>query len=385
MLNLVKPKYDGESIANIYGSITRSFNADTERLGLKKGLDPNEKVVLIILDAFGMSVYRAIRNDDGVAEFFDGSDASEITSVFPSTTACAMLAFYAGLAPGESGVLGFTTYIKELGSIINMLNLSHPAQQQPIPSLYNSFERFISKKGRPIGTVLSEKGVKGYAIVPGSIFDTPTNNYHTMGLEKIKYYYPWDAVMNLREVLDTPGRAFATLYIPTVDTLSHHYGPLSNKTLFGARELIKALSAALKGVKKATIIITADHGQVFSGINHVVDEELMSALELPPFGDARAVFMKTKDVDMVKAYFNEKLKGFKMFEKKDIINEKLLGAVVEPEFEDRIGDLLAVPLIEESLVYSYNPEQDKDYLAFKGHHGGLTDQEMLVPLIVKEL
>lgn len=384
MMNLIKPKYDGESIANIYGSIVRSFGAETDRAGLKKDIGAGRKISLIILDAFGMSVYRSIRNDEGVAEFFDRSEESEITSIFPSTTACAMLAFYTGLPPGESGVLGFTTYIKELGSIINMLNLSHPAQPQPIPTIYNSFEKFISKKGKPIGTALSGAGIKGYAILPHTIFDLPTSNYHTMGLEKIKYYYPWDAIMNLKEVLSSSERSFSVLYIPTVDTLSHHYGPLSDKTLFAAKQIIKGLDEALREIRDATLLITADHGQVFSSINHVVDDELMSALALPPYGDARAAFMKVKDIDRVKEYF-KRLPGFKLFEKHEVIKEGFLGKTVEPEFEDRVGDALAAPLVEESLVYSYNPDQDKDYLAFKGHHGGLSDQEMLVPLIIKNL
>ena len=352
------------------------FGGSIDRLPLYFRLESYYNLLLIILDAFGYSVFDKIKNP------LEDAEVKKITSIFPSTTAAAMLSFYTGLTPAEHGVMGFTTYMKEFGSIINMLNLSHPSQEEPIQMLAQDFPKYISEKAVPLGVELSKLGVSCTAIVPNTIFDTPTTAFHTNGMNRIKYYYPWDALTHMRNLLSSEGRAFISVYIPVVDTLSHHYGPQSPSVLSSAEDLLNMISRSLMGLKNFTALITADHGQVPNEKTHVVDQQLMDILEMPPFGDSRAAFLNTKNEDLVIKYFEENLKGFTLLRKSEVIKEGYLGPVLDQKFIDRVGDMLAVPEVNESLIYSYRGEADADYIAFKGHHGGLTPEEQEVPLII---
>ena len=382
-MNFVFPKYDGSSIANIYESVLNNFDLSGGRTPLKKKPDKSQKFVLVIFDAFGEKILeKALEKGYIEKQLIESFEWDTITSIFPSTTACAMLSFYTGLTPAEHGVFGFTTYIKELGTIVNMLNLSHPSTEAPLPLLQQNFPSYISDKAVPIGDKLKEKGINSFSIVPASIYDLPTTQFHHRNMERIKYYYPWDAFQILRKVLLENETAFVSLYVPTVDTLSHHYGPFSEETLSSAGDLMKLLLSSIKGIKGLTLLLTADHGQIDNLVSHIVDQELMEGLEMPPWGDSRASFMKVKSEEKVRRYFEEKLKGFQIFTKEEYLKEKVLGNGVDKRFEDRIGDLLAVPYVPESLIYPYRGlDAEKDYISFKGHHGGLTEEEQLVPLL----
>jgi len=383
-MNFLKPDYNGGSISNIYGSILKNFDLNSDRKPLRKSFEKTQKFVLVIFDAFGeKTLERGIEKGFIDKRLLENFEHETITSIFPSTTACAMLSFYTGLTPGEHGVMGFTTYVKELGTIVNMLNLSHPSQEVPLPLIHQNFTKYISEKAVPIGDMLAEKGIKGYSVIPASIYDTPTNQFYHRGLERVKYYYPWDAFQATRKILQENENVFLDLYIPTVDTLSHHYGPFSPETLSSASDLLKLLLNSLEGIKGLTLLLTADHGQTDNTVSHVADDSLMELLEMPPWGDSRAAFMKVKDEEKVRKHFEENLKGFKLFTREEYLKEGFLGEYVDPRFQDRLGDILAVPEVPESLIYSYRgPEGDKDYIAFKGHHGGLTEEEQLVPLLI---
>lgn len=375
-MEIMKPEYNGNSISNIYASAIRFFGGKTERTPLKYSLGNQDKFVLIILDAFGQSVFRKIKNP------LNDAEVKKITSIFPSTTAAAMLSFYTGLTPAEHGVMGFTTYMKEFGSIINMLNLSHPAQEEPIQMLSQNFPQYISEKAIPLGLELSKLGVSSTAILPNSISESPTTAFHTRGMSRIKYYYPWDAFTLLRRLLSQKGKMFISVYTPVVDTLSHHYGPQSAEAHSAAESMLELISRSLSGIEGFTAIITADHGQVPNEKTNVVDQQLMDVLEMPPFGDSRAVFLKVKNEDSAIRYFEKNLSGFILYRKSEVIKNGFLGPKLDPRFEDRIGDILAIPSGNESLIYSYRGEGDADYIAFKGHHGGLMQDEQEVPLLI---
>ncbi|MGC8661766.1 MAG: alkaline phosphatase family protein [Nitrososphaeria archaeon] len=375
-MDIIKPEYNGNSIANIYASVIKFFGGNSDRIPLKYNLGRKDKFVLIILDAFGLSVFDKIKTPLADAE------VKRITSIFPSTTAAAMLSFYTGLTPSEHGVMGFTTYMKEFGSIINMLNLSHPSQEEPIQMLAQNFSRYISEKAIPLGVELSKLGVSSTAILPNSISDSPTTIFHTRGMNRVKYYYPWDALIQMKKLLSNEGKTFISVYIPVVDTLSHHYGPQSQETLSSAEDLLAMISKSLSGIKGFTALITADHGQVPNDKTNVVNQQLMDILEMPPFGDSRAVFLNVKNEDSAIRYFEKNLGGFVLFRKSEVIKNEYLGPRLNPRFESRVGDILAVPQVNESLIYSYRGEGDADYIAFKGHHGGLMQEEQGVPLMI---
>ncbi|MDG7042143.1 MAG: alkaline phosphatase family protein [Nitrososphaerota archaeon] len=377
-MTLIKPRYGEQSISDLYGAILSYFGMDGQN-DLKYKIGKGEKLVLIIMDALGMSTLRNSLVDNELKDY----ETLQLTSIFPSTTAAAMLSFYTGLTPGGHGVLGFTSYLKELGTIVNMLNLSHPSQEEQLPMIAHNFSSYISESAVPLGRRLQENGIASMAIIPTSLVSTPSSNFTLSTMKKVPYYYPWDAMLRLQSLLNENGTAFISFYISTIDTLSHHYGPKSMEVMSATKDLFRFLNSLLAELKGFTLLITADHGQTYNQRTNVVDGELLSLLDMPPFGDSRAVFMKTRNVEKLRRYFESRFPRFELFEKKEMIKHGYFGPEVDQRFQDRIGDLIAVPDYEECLVYSYKGEAaDQEYFQFKGYHGGLTTEEQEVPLLV---
>jgi hypothetical protein len=58
------------------------------------------------------------------------------------------------------------------------------------------------------------------------------------------------------------------------------------------------------------------------------------------------------------------------------------GPVISPQLRGRAGDLVILPYEGETVWWF---EKDKYEQKFRGHHGGLTKQEMEIPLITWEM
>jgi hypothetical protein len=179
------------------------------------------------------------------------------------------------------------------------------------------------------------------------------------------------------------GPAFVTVYVPFVDTLSHHYGPGSQQTREAVRGLFGMLSSCLSKCRDFTLLVTADHGQANNRKTNRVDDELLSMLDMPPFGDGRAVFMKTRQEEKVTRYMEKRFPKFHLYTKKEALDEMLFGASrMSQRFSDRLGDLVAIPDCEESLLYPFLRPKSMDYYSYLGQHGGLTTEEQQIPLLI---
>ena len=64
------------------------------------------------------------------------------------------------------------------------------------------------------------------------------------------------------------------------------------------------------------------------------------------------------------------------------ISSGLFGSDVSIESEDRMGDLIAIPQGELILI---DPERVPQESSMVGHHGGLTDAEVHIPLLTKTI
>ena len=378
-MTLIVPRYGGENISDVYGSVLSFFGIASKRK-LKADVGKGNRLVLLVLDGLGTRTLE----DSLPASALQGFERSNITSVFPSTTCVAMPGLYMGMTPAEHGVFGFTSFIKELGTIVNMFNLSHPSQDEQLPSLANDFESYIGNVFPPLGKKLQSSGVASRAIWPSLDLRWQWQGLPISGMEKVRYYSPWDALTALKDSLKgDSGPAFVTVYIPFVDTLSHHYGPGSQQTKEAVRGLFAMLSSCVGACKDFTLLVTADHGQANNRKTNFVDEELLSMLDMPPFGDSRAVFLKTRQEEKVGRYMEKRFPRFQLYTKREALDKMLFGSArMSQRFSERLGDLVAVPDCDESLLYPFLRTKSMDYYSYLGQHGGLTTEEQQVPLLM---
>lgn len=156
--------------------------------------------------------------------------------------------------------------------------------------------------------------------------------------------------------------------------------PLADTSLFLSR-----LSRAAR--KDTLFLLTSDHGQVDSPIHRAVfmhaHPDLRARLLMDFAGDARAAYLycRNGEVDAVRDYFAARLADrFFVLDARAALDAGLFGSgILALETEHRIGDLIVLPR-DDSYLWDRRDEPK-----MLGRHGGLAEDEMLVPLMAARL
>lgn len=376
------PRYDGESIVSLSNSILKAFGAHEKANPLNDVELHGNKIILILVDALGWVGLEKMSNIDDVRWFLGKS--RQLTSVFPSVTATALTSLSTGVTPGMHGVLGTILFMNEFGSMVNTLNMSiAPSGSRDdvlnlghdLGQLYHD-DTIFEEAGR--------HGIKSAVVVPKGIGGSGISHILYKGANVLEYYTLFDALTTSINAMDT--HQFVYLYLTHLDTIQHTYGPSSHHygyALIETMHILRRFSEKLPN--NSSLIITADHGQIDVEPEKVVDlrkhNELLNYLSLPPFGEPRALQLKLMDkshVEPVKDYFKKFLPMVDLYDLNQA--ETLLGGLNE-KVRRRMGDLIAVPRDSTTLIYLLKPSDDK-LMKFRGHHAGLSREEMAIPLFI---
>jgi hypothetical protein len=179
-------------------------------------------------------------------------------------------------------------------------------------------------------------------------------------------------------------RHYLYTYWPEPDKSMHYKGISSKETVDWIIEIDKQVENLSKNLKDTLLIITADHGHI-DGTNELLSEyeELAGTLKWLPSIEPRALacYVKEGMDETFKAEFMKHFGGdFLLLSKQEVIDSKLFGDGKEhPRFQQFVGDYLAVAIGNRSIFIT-----KEEYDKFIGVHAGLTEWEMMVPLIVVE-
>jgi predicted AlkP superfamily pyrophosphatase or phosphodiesterase len=362
------PNYSGGSIVNLMSSIGSACGARLP-YGPLKALPPsaikNKSIVLIVFDGLGHEFLKA--HGGKLWKMCSG----RMTSVFPSTTAAAITTFHTGLAPAEHGLTGWFMHVKELGLVA-------------VP---------LSAKARAGGdiktdTLLTEKPffdrlkVRSFVVMPADICHTAYNQVYSGRAERLCYRSLGGFVRQIRTAVMQPGAKYVYAYWPLIDNYCHHFGTRSRKTLSHLREIERMLPQ-LSGLDDTTVIITADHGLMDE--HHPIDIEdhpdFKGTLSLPLCGDSRAryCYVHPSGERAFKDYVKRKFsRACKLYRSDEIL--PWLGTNRQhPMLRERIGDYVLVMNDGYSMRDCIEGEHHHKH---KASHGGLSKEEMYVPLIV---
>ncbi|MEM3383400.1 MAG: alkaline phosphatase family protein [Nitrososphaerales archaeon] len=400
--SFITPSYDKYSIYNIPATILSIFESnELQRETIPKKiiedyLDNINKIILLVIDSMGFKFFLNPEDKSILKILSDNGTMIPITSTFPSTTTTALTTINTGLTPQEHGIVGYTMYIKEYGLIANMIDFT-PAYDYRWGTL---LEMGLDPKSflgfETIYETLSRKGVKPYVITRHK--DSGLSRMYYTNAKILSYINSSDLFVNLRKLLESEAneQIFVFTYWDLLDAISHIYGPssqealaeLSNFLYSYKNEFIDKLSN--NASKKTLLIITADHGQLeLSEKNTIFSSEhpeLMDKLWIPPTGDSRAAFLYVKPgkIDEVKDYIDRRLKDKVFVLNSDkAIEEGLFGIGSKKRINDRVGHLIILPYKNYSFNYRHRGSE-KDFI-MRGSHGGLSEEEMLVPFICKNI
>ncbi|MEM4311374.1 MAG: alkaline phosphatase family protein [Nitrososphaerales archaeon] len=392
--DLYIPDYDKFCISKLPRWIFDYFKYNKIDNGrLKEELEGKEKILLLIIDCLGLALlesYSFFNPKSLLSKFYKKRGYMSLESTFPSTTSTALTSLNTGLNPLEHAILGYTMFVKDFGAIINMVHFS-PAVDSKRESLLDSginLEDFLGSK--TIYEKLNEEGIKSYVITRNFLKNTALSKLLHKGSEVTAYVNSSDLFVNLKNHLKSckaPSYTFA--YWDALDTLSHLHGPSSEQVYAELDTLSFGLERLLKEELNSNIafMISSDHGSLTVDETNLIkygeQTTLKDMLRLPPVGDARAFFLfpKHDKIDKTIDFFERNFKEqFLCISLKEALKMKLFGSGnLNMNFYDRVGELLCLARRNYALYFRFRKSFEETIL--KGYHGGLSYDELFVPLI----
>ncbi|MFQ5935606.1 MAG: alkaline phosphatase family protein [Acidiferrobacterales bacterium] len=382
------PDYARGSIVNLLSSIQAALGVQTSLYAPLSQLDPQrlaraQNLVLMVIDGLG---YRYLEQQPEEAKLRRHVRA-RLTSVFPATTAAAVTTFFTGGAPQQHALTGWFTYFKEIGSVIAAL---------PFRARYGG----TSLQGAGVdahalfdGSSLFERiNAPAYIVLPQRIVDSDYTCAHDGGAERRAYSSLPEYFERLLEILRASGkRKYIYAYWPDFDSLAHHYGVDSPQVSAHFAELDAAFGEFFTAIEDSdtTVIVTADHGFIDSEPTSLIRLEdhpaLAETLVLPLCGEPRVAFcyVRPNKCKQFEGYVRGELAQYMwLYRSTELIEQGFFGyGAPHPRLRDRIGDYTLI--MKGNYVIKDWLFGERPYKHI-GVHGGVSEQEMYVPLIVFE-
>jgi hypothetical protein len=397
----VLPHYEGLSIANLPATIAALLGTNlpgalpalAEELWAEwqPGL---RRVVLVILDALGYRMLQRMLSMGEGQAFSDLAEAGHlvpITSVFPSTTDAALVSLSTGRPPAEHGWLAYTMYLRELGIAANAILLSPVWTRNTDQLLDWGLDPSTLISVPRLAEHLASMGISTGAVFYSGFRGTGFSTMLYQGVAKQRgHLLSSDLWVQLRHLLaETRGRrAFITAYWSGLDTLAHAYGPDTDQceaefhtvSHLLSRQFLASLSAIDR--QGTLLLITADHGQIHIPPEQILtadrDPELSQHLMVPIMGESRAAFVYPRSgrAGVVRDHLEASFPNwFVVRDSVEVLESGLMGKPIADETYARAGELIVLPRGNRAL------QQTQPSVPLVGRHGGLTPEEMLVPLI----
>jgi hypothetical protein len=396
----VMPDYDGGGLLNVPATVLDVLGAraagDAPPL---VGLDPKlregvRQVVVILADGLGWWQLEMLC-DRGHMPFLaelrerarrrDGAQLIEATTVFPSTTAAAITTLNTARTPLEHGNIAYFIWLEEFAQVTAMLRWGPAIKRRGSYFDDPAIDPLQFVQVPSIHARLRERGIASYVVEPEIFRAEAMTRMHAAEATFLGYVVPSTMGVRLRALLGAPRPSYVYAYWSGIDTVSHLYGPRSDEAAIEATIFDIALKHALadRAAGDTLVIVTADHGHATTDpdkmLDIVGDQELRALLRNPPAGEPRLVFLHTDRPKQVREYIDRKWPGLvTLLDRDELIDAGLFGRGDPMVARRRIGEV--VVLLDRDLSASIVNVEGQT-LRHRGSHGGMTADEMRIPVL----
>jgi len=388
----IKPRYDSGGFAGIPERVKAAFSSGNY-----------DAVVLFLVDGFGWRFFERFQDAPFLKRIAKHGRIEKLISQFPSTTAAHLTTIHTGWNVGQSGVHEWIYYEPQLDAVIAPLLFSYAGLwERDLLKATGIEPRLLYPRG-VFYPELKQMNVKPYVFGVREYTPSTYSSAVMDGAELRAFKTLSEALVNLGLLLEQETQpAYIYLYLDTIDSLAHDYGPTASQTEAEIETFLLMMEyyfeRVFMGKKKILFLMTADHGQVevspqtttylnihssFAGIERFMRTNRKGQL-LVPAGSARDMFLYIKDdlLDEAQSFLASRLEEADVVKTELLIEEGYFGPEVSSRFRERAGNLVILPYRNES-VWWY--EKGKFEQRFYGHHGGLTPQEMETILYTYEI
>ncbi|MEN8114202.1 MAG: alkaline phosphatase family protein [Actinomycetota bacterium] len=364
MASITVPDYAGSSLINLVAEFEARLTGSSPSPRLHDdlaGLIPEAATyVLFLFDGLG-----TLQLDHPAASGFNGSLRASLDSPFPATTTVSLASIATGLPPSQHGLLGYQLWLPEVDRVVNTIKWTtlwgesvayDTAGFLPEPNLW---ER------------LSVAGVEPITIQPGHFMGTPLSKALYRGCRYEPAFTVDETIEATLQLAAEPGRLVLT-YLPHVDFAAHVYGQNSHEYAVAVATVADAWQRVAAHLPNGTTMVgTADHGHVDFPKHHQIRIPKAAHTNRLFYGDGRAMFVLgegTSLADDLPATWIP-------------IEEMAHWWGPGPRhasFGERSPD--GVLIADDGIMLLHRHSDDR----MVGNHGGLTDAERLIPLLVAD-
>jgi len=356
-----------------------------------------DNVMLILLDGLSYYLYQKhIKKLPKTKRMFLDKKllSSKLTTIFPPTTTSVIPFLMTGYMPEESGLYEWWQYEKNSDEIIcpflfQYINGSESIDMKNLgvnpDSIYmeSRFYNNLMKNGIKVTSF-----TRDYTSPFNCIANRETN---VLTFNHISEYFKYFRQMEIK------GRNFFYVYEPSIDYYEHKFGVNSKECSDCILEILNELYILLKYIDEELdedmrVFITADHGLIDIPYKNIIflDKEIenidiylkkkKNGEPIGCGGSARACTLHIEE-GMVDEFINI-AKGIlsgrgEVFRIKEIIDMGLFNEdLISDRFKLNMGNVIFLAYLGEGVWF------EEDLSMFKAFHGGLSKDELHIPLLV---
>jgi len=291
---------------------------------------------------------------------------------------------------GESGIYEWFQYEPALDRLIAPLLFSYAGDDRRETLRGSGLDPAALYPRETIYERLAAAEVAAHAVQHAAITDTTFSRAMLHGAA----VRPFTADDGWVAETAAAGPGYTVAYVDDVDAVGHEHGPDSGAhaaAATGVLDGLATLAELLRADGETLLLVTADHGQVrvHPATTVYVNERLPELARhlrggddgrpLAPAGSARDLFLHVLPghLDDVEWLLEDLLgETAEVRPTHELIDEGVFGAA-GPRLRERIGEVVVLPKPGESVWWR---EPGRFDMRFRGHHGGLSPDEMFIPL-----
>ena len=385
MSALIPAGYNAQrNLTHVMPSLAASLGATSHN---HLSLPQASSAILLLVDGLGLEqlehyaahapYFRRVLKHQSAAQ-------TEMSSVYPSTTAAALSSLGTALSPGQHGLVGYDVYDPDRQVVINQLGgwdeRTDPETWQSAPTVFQQLN-----EQRQAGV----HGIRPVTISLSAFEDSALTRASLQGPSFIGADDLGKRFVRAAESAQQPGNLIY-LYVNELDKAGHQHGPGSTTWLEVLEEIDSHARRLVRKLPASTLVaVTGDHGMIEVKpeyrIDFSQDDDLVEHIAHTA-GEPRMVQLHF-DADATEAHRETTRKAWVrrfgdqawVVTRQQAIEAGWFGTVT-PRVQQRIGDLL-ITGYKPIALYDGRRAAPHSF-AMVGHHGAPTSAEVRVPWLV---